>query len=209
MDKRISVVVPLVIFLVFILWPVRKAEAQIKVSTFRELRSAFGGQGEEMIELLNDVAIEGPIVIRGNKKIDGRGHILERSKEKGRVYGGCLFLVQGGNCQWENVTVSGGGRNRNIVGKVFGRLVEVRQGSMMIGEKCFFCDNINDRLAVDGGGAIQIGSKGSCTMKAGEVRNNQNVSRGAGFLVEKGGTLTVKGGSLRNNKVTGAGAVKN
>ena len=209
MDKRIFAVVPLLIFLVFLLWPVRKAEAQIKVSTFRELRSAFGGQGEEMIELLNDVAIEGPIVIRGNKKIDGRGHILERSKEKGRVYGGCLFLVQGGNCQWENVTVTGGGRNRNIVGKVFGRLVEVRQGSMMIGEKCFFCDNINDRLAVDGGGAIQIGSKGSCTMKAGEVRNNQNVSRGAGFLVEKGGCLTVKGGSIRNNKVTGVGAVKN
>ena len=97
----------------------------------------------------------------------------------------------------------------NIVGKVFGRLVEVRQGSMMIGEKCFFCDNINDRMAVDGGGAIQIGSKGSCTMKAGEVRNNQNVSRGAGFLVEKGGCLTVKGGSIRNNKVTGVGAVKN
>ncbi|MCI5730857.1 MAG: hypothetical protein MR304_04865 [Eubacterium sp.] len=209
MDKRISVVVPLVIFLVFILWPVRKVEAQIKVSTFRELRSACGNQGDEEIELLNDVAVEGPIVIQGNKKIDGRGHILERSKDKGKVYGGCLFLVQGGNCQWENVTVSGGGRNRNIVGKVFGRLVEVRQGSMMIGEKCFFCDNINDRLAVDGGGAIQIGSKGSCTMKAGEIRNNQNVSRGAGFLVEKGGALTVKGGSLRNNKVTGAGAVKN
>ena len=209
MDKRSSIVVPLFIFLVVVLCPVRKAEAHTKVSTFRELRSSCREREEEMIELTNDVSIEGPIVIRGNKKIDGNGHVLGRSKEKGKIYGGCLFLVQEGNCRLENVTVSGGGKNKNIVGKVFGRLLEVRQGSLIIGEKCIFCDNINDRLAVDGGGAIQIGSKASCTMEEGEVRNNQNVSRGAGFFVEKGGFLTVKGGSIRNNKVTGAGSVKN
>ena len=208
MVKRISAMMWLVLILTLGLYPVKQAEAHAKVSSFREFRTACGERGEETIELLNDIPIEGPVVIRGRKRIDGHGHTLERSKEKGKVYGGCLFLVRDGECQWENVTVSGGGTNKNVLGKVFGRLVEVRQGSMTIGEKCLFCDNINDRLIVDGGGAIQIGSNGICIMKAGEIRNNQNVSRGAGFFVEKGGYLTVKGGFIRNNKVMGAGAVK-
>lgn len=187
---------------------VRRAEAYTKVSTFRELKKACEKQGEDTIELLNDVSIEGPVVIRGDKKILGNGYRLERSKAKGRIYGGCMFLVQGGDCQWKNVIVSGGGKSKNLSGNVFGRLVEIRRGSMVIGDKCVFCDNVNDRLAVDGGGAVRIGSKGVCTMRAGEIRNNQNVSRGAAFLIERGGCLTMKGGSIRNNKVTGAGAVK-
>ena len=208
MVKRIFVLVPLFLLFSFVLGPSRQTQAYVKVSSFQEFQVVCREQKQETIELLQNILIEEPVIIRGDKKIDGNGFRLERSGKKGSVYGGCLFVVKNGSCLWENVTVSGGGKSKNVIGKVFGRLVEIRQGTMIIGENCVFCDNVNDRLAVDGGGAIQIGSKGNCIMKAGEIRNNEIVSKGAGFLVEKGGCLTVKGGSIRDNQVTGVGAVK-
>lgn len=125
-----------------------------------------------------------PVVIRGEKIIHGRGHNLVRSALHGKVYGGCLFLVQGKKCEWSRVTVSGSAGG-NTKSKIFGRLIEVRQGTLVIGKGCFLRDNVNETLAVNGGGAVEIGSGGVCIMKAGSVYNNRNVSGGAAFYVKR------------------------
>ena len=83
----------------------------------------------------------------------------------GKVYGGCLFLVQGKKCEWSRVTVSGSA-GENTKSKIFGRLIEVRQGTLVIGKGCFLQDNVNETLAANGGGAVEIGSGGVCIMKA-------------------------------------------
>ena len=105
------------------------------------------------------------------------------------------------------MTVSGsvGGDTKS---KIFGRLIEVRQGTLVIGKGCFLRDNVNETLAVNGGGAVEIGSGGICIMKAGSVHNNRNVSGGAAFYVKKGGRLMIQGGVITGNKTIGIGAVE-
>ncbi len=207
-ERKISVLIVLVISLLLShTGTMEKVQAQVRVATYQELKAVLGEEGSRLVEIQEDLVVVGPITIRGDKKINGNGHCIERSKEKGKVYGGSLFLVQGGCCELRNITISGAGKSNYVIGKVFGRLLEVRRGTLVIGENCILRDNINDRLAVDGGGALRIGAKGSCTMRAGEIRNNQTVSRGAGILVDRGATLTILGGLLEANKVVGVGAV--
>lgn len=198
----------ILLFGIVCIYPMKKAMASVRVSSYEELRQVLGQAGSEKVELQKDLSIEGPVVIRGNKVIDGRGHCLERSKKKNQVYGGSLFLMQGESCVLRKVTISGAGKGKYVVGKVFGKLLEVRQGTVTLEDECVLRDNVNDRLAVDGGGALLIGNGGSCIIKSAVIQGNQNVSRGAGICVKSGGCLTVKGGVIRNNKTVGAGAVE-
>lgn len=188
--------------------PMRGASALVKVTTNQELRQVMAQEGVERVELQADLSIDGPVTIRGEKQIDGRGHCLVRSTKKGKIYGGSLFVLQSGRCEWKDVTISGGGKKKAVLGKVFGRLIEVRQGTLVLGKGCVLCDNINDRLAVDGGGALRIASGGNCVLKGGTIKGNQTRSKGAGVDVEKGGCFTMLGGSIQNNKVEGAGDIE-
>lgn len=171
---------------------VRPVLAKRMVSDFSEFKQLCESDTKETIELTSDIIVDEPVVIRGEKIIHGRGHNLVRSALHGKVYGGCLFLVQGKKCEWSCVTVSGSA-GENTKSKIFGRLIEVRQGTLVIGKGCFLQDNVNETLAVNGGGAVEIGSGGVCIMKAGSVRNNKNVSGGAAFYVKKGGRLLIQG----------------
>lgn len=188
--------------------PIKGASALVKVTTNQELRQVLAQEGIRKVELQADLMVDGPMTICGEKQIDGQGHCITRSSKRGQIYGGSLFVVQKGRCEWKNVTISGGGASKAVIGKVFGRLIEVRQGMLVIGEGCVLCDNINDRLAVDGGGALQIGAGGSCVMKAGVIRGNATRSKGAGVAIENGGRFTMTGGSIRNNRVVGAGVAE-
>ncbi len=137
------------------------------VSDFSEFKQLCESDTKETIELTSDIIVDEPVVIRGEKIIHGRGHNLVRSALHGKVYGGCLFfLVQGKKCEWSRVTVSGSA-GENTKSKIFGRLIEVRQGTLVIGKGCFLQDNVNETLAANGGGAVEIGSGGVCIMKAG------------------------------------------
>lgn len=186
---------------------VRPVLAKRMVSDFSEFKQLCESDTKETIELTSDIIVDEPVVIRGEKIIHGRGHNLVRSALHGKVYGGCLFLVQGKKCEWSCVTVSGSA-GENTKSKIFGRLIEVRQGTLVIGKGCFLQDNVNETLAVNGGGAVKIGSGGVCIMKAGSVRNNKNVSGGAAFYVKKGGRLLIQGGVITGNKTIGVGAVE-
>lgn len=188
--------------------PMKRVSALVRVTTNQDLRQVMGREGAERVEIQADVSIDGPVTIRGEKQIDGRGHRLVRSTKKGKIYGGSLFVLQSGRCEWKDVTISGGGKSKAVLGKVFGKLIEVRQGTLVLEKGCVLCDNINDRLAVDGGGALRIGSGGSCLMKAGLIRGNQTRSKGAGVEVAEGGCFTMLGGSVQDNRVIGAGVIE-
>lgn len=198
----------ILLFAFLCLYPRKEINASVSVSAYEELRQVLGRTGSETVELQKDLYMEGPVVIRGNKVIHGQGHCLERSRKKDKVYGGSLFLMQGESCVLRNVTISGAGKSKQVAGKVFGRLLEVRQGTVLLEDRCILRDNINDRLAVDGGGALLIGKGGNCIIKEAVIQGNQNVSRGAGICVEAGGCLTVKGGVIRDNSTVGAGAIE-
>ena len=184
------------------------SQAKVIVKSYQELKEELGYEGSRQIEIGADISLTGPITIRGSKKIDGKGHVLERSKVKGRVYGGTMFLMLGTRCDWENVTVSGAGKANNVVGKVFGRLLEARQGKTILGSRCIWKNNINDRLAVDGGGALWVKKGAQCHIQGGEISHNENVSRGAGVRVEKGAQLVVEKGRLVSNVVRGIDAAE-
>lgn len=186
---------------------VQPVSAKRMVSDFSEFKQLCELDTKETIELASDIIVDEPVVMRGEKTIHGRGHRLIRSALPGKVYGGCLFLVQGKRCEWSRLTVSGSA-GENTKSKIFGRLIEVRQGTLVIGKGCSLRDNVNETLAVNGGGAVEIGSGGICIMKAGSVQNNRNVSGGAAFYVKKGGRLVIQGGVITGNKTIGIGAVE-
>lgn len=202
MRKRIAL-----FFVLSLCVSVRQVSAKRMVSDFSEFKQLCESDTKETIELASDIIVDEPVVIRGEKTIHGRGHRLIRSALPGKVYGGCLFLVQGKRCEWSRLTVSGSA-GENTKSKIFGRLVEVRQGTLVIGKGCSLRDNVNETLAVNGGGAVEIDSGGICIMKAGSVQNNRNVSGGAAFYVKKGGRLVIQGGVITGNKTIGIGAVE-
>lgn len=198
----------LFVFLVGMVSLTYPSQAKEIVKDYGELKAALEDTGTRQIELGADIFVSGSIKIRGTKVIDGRGHTLERSKKRGNVYGGTLFLMLGNHCEWKNVTISGAGKDSQVVGKVFGRLLEARRGKTIVGDGCVWKDNVNNRLAVDGGGALWIKKEAQCQIVGGEVSHNENVSCGAGIRVEKGAQLLVQSGRIANNIVRGAAAVE-
>lgn len=189
------------------LQPISKAMAVKKIYSVQQLRQILGNTGREQVELCEDLVIDEPIIVRGDKEIYGKGHRIVRCKSRKKIYGGSLFLIQGRSCIWKDITVSGGGKCSKLSAKVFGRLMEVRQGTLVIGRNCVLCDNVNDALAVDGGGALLVGSGGICRMEGGAICRNTNVSRGAGVVVETNGKFIMTGGAVKNNTVRGSGVV--
>lgn len=197
----------LILFLAGIAFMSLSSKAKESVKDYGELKAALESEGVKRIELGADVTITAPITIRGIKVIDGKGHTLERSKKKGKVYGGTLFLMVGSQCEWKNVIISGSGKDKQLAGKIFGRLLEVRKGITVVNTGCVWKDNINKHLAVDGGGALWIRKGARCHMIGGEVSNNENVSCGAGIRVDDGGQLVVQGGNIVNNITKGVASV--
>lgn len=208
MKRRIGGLLSLCLLLITSFSPLIVSQAKVVVKSYQELKEELEYGGTRQIELGADISLTGPITIRGIKKINGKGHILERSKAKGKVYGGTLFFMLGTRCEWKNVIVSGAGKAGNVVGKVFGRLLEARQGKTILGSGCIWKNNINNRLAVDGGGALWIKAGAQCHIQGGGILHNENVSRGAGVRVEKGAQLAVEKGRISNNVVRGVDAAE-
>lgn len=185
-----------------------QSRERVIVTTFAELKEALQVDETRKIELANNIMLTDSITIRGSKWIDGRGYQLERMREKNKVYGGTLFLMVGRRCEWSNITIYGGGTEKNVTGKVFGRLLEARRGVSIIGEKSVWKGNVNAYLAVDGGGAIWIRNGAKCVIDGGEILHNQNVSCGAGIRIDQGASCSIKKGKINDNTVKGAGSVK-
>lgn len=175
------------------------------VDTFGELKQCLSANTSETIVLGKSIAIKGSITIRGKKVIDGKGNTLFRSREKGSVYGGTLFLSVADDCEWKNVTISGESDKSAVKGKVFGRLLEVKGGKVVL-SRCHLKNNRNTSLAVDGGGALLV-TAGRCHMKAGSIEGNRNVSCGGAVRIEKSGTFYMSGGVMTNNRVDGVAGV--
>lgn len=184
------------------------SRAKVIVKNYGELKEALECDQKKQIELGADITIFNSITIRGDKVIDGKNHKLQRGKRKGNVYRGTLFLMLGIQCEWKNVTISGSGNSPDVDGEVFGRLLEARQGKTIFSSGCVWKKNINNRLAVDGGGALWIKRGAQCIMAGGEISYNENVSCGAGVRIEKGGRVLVRGGKICDNRVRGVAKVK-
>lgn len=177
----------------------------VSVNNEQELQQCFRSPKSLTVILEKDIPITKQVLIYGEKKVEGNGHWLFRGKK--RVYGGTLFSVRGGRCEWRNVTISGESDAKSVKGKVFGRLLEVRTGQIILGDGCQLVNNRNNRLAVDGGGALSVCKTAFCYMKAGKILDNANVSCGAAVLVEKGGKFVMSGGVIEGNRVVGIGTV--
>ena len=179
------------------------ASAKQSVYDYEGLKDVLESDTAKKVEIAADIPITAPIIIRGSKCIEGKGHLLERGRKDGKVYAGTLFLMMGTRCEWKNVVISGAGEKRYVGSRVFGRLIELRKGVTAFCSGNIWKNNINRHLAVDGGGAVWIRKGASCYMMGGKAICNENVSCGAGFRVDRGGQLIVEKGEIINNTVRG------
>lgn len=202
--KYARIIFGIVFFIVIFAYKPVQAKT-ISVNTERELQQCLLSSKSLTIVLEKDIPITKQLLIYGEKKVEGKGHCLFRGKKK--VYGGTLFSARGIRCEWRNVTISGESDAKSVKGKVFGRLLDVRTGEVILDVGCQLVCNRNTSLAVDGGGALVVHKTASCYMKAGKILDNANVSCGAAVLVEKGGKFVMSGGLIEGNRVSGIGTV--
>lgn len=193
-----------------ILWccePVQ-ADTRLKVSDFKRLKQELERPGRSHIELAGNIRITAPVYVKGENIIEGKGHSLKRELSKNRTYGGSLFIINGGTLNVKETIISGGGRSRKQTGRVFGPLIEVRNGKFVLGKRGVLRDNINDRSATSGGGAVLVQRNGKFYMYGGEISGNKNVMGGAGVRIESQGKFIMTGGKISGNQSQGLGAVE-
>ncbi|MCH5252270.1 MAG: hypothetical protein J1F22_04790 [Lachnospiraceae bacterium] len=177
-------------------------------SDFQILKQALEKPGTGVIGLKRSIRMTGPIYVKGEKVLVGNGHLLERESGKGRVYGGSLFIVQNASLTIQDAVVSGGGAKKTLRGSVFGRLIDVGQGKLVLEKKSVLRDNRNTERATDGGGAVKVLKNGSFEMRGGQISGNKNVTGGAGICIEAGGKAVITGGTVSQNQVQGMGKVE-
>lgn len=171
------------------------------------LKKALEEPGEAQIILRGNIRMRGTIVVRGKKTLIGNGHRLTRGTVSGKQFGGTLFCVAGGEFSLRETLVSGMG-NGSRSESVYGRLVEVKRGRLVLGKKGVLKNNRNSSMGEEGGGAVIVRSGAEFLMEAGEISGNQTVTEGAAVYVEKGAKFCMKGGRLQENKSRGIGAVE-
>lgn len=186
----------------------RTVKGKTVISGYDELKKELEAPGRGKIELSGNIRITGPIYVKGEKTLDGKGHTVLRETSKKNMYKGSLFVVDGSTLTVKGVVVSGGGANKNLKGGVSGALIEVRNGKLTLGKRGVLRNNINDKLATNGGGGVLVRENGKFYMSGGEISGNRSVMGGAGVRVESRGLFCMTGGKIVGNQSRGIGAVE-
>ena len=175
-----------------------------KVSNLQELESALSSQREINIVLNNNITVSRVLWVRGRKTINGNGKYQLIRRTGSSSYKGTLLYVTRGTLELRQVTVNGGGRNKDMTDAVNGKLVEVGAGTVILGSGAKLRSNYNMTSLTDGGGGITVHVGGKTVMKSGsEICDNLTVTGGSGVRVEAGGGFVMEGGTIRNNAVVG------
>lgn len=182
-------------------------KAKTVISGFDKLKKELERPGKKQIQISGKVRISAPVYVKGEKVLTGKGHLIRSTSQK-NGYRGSLIIVDGSSLTVKGVTISGGGKSKNLKGGVTGRLVEVKNGKFTLGEKSVLKNNINDRLAVSGGGGVLVQEDGCFVMNGGEISGNKSVMGGAGVRIEKRGLFCMTGGKIAGNQSLGAGEVE-
>ncbi len=177
-----------------------------EVSSFEALKRELEKSGAATIELKENIRISDCIRVKGVKKIQGNGFSLIRDTRKQSLYGGSLIIVKNAQLQIKDLVVSGEGTQDSVKGMIYGRLIEVSQGTVVMEGQSVLKENINTTQVSDGGGAVLIKQGGAFEMNGGEIRENANVTCGAGVRIEKGGIFVITAGKIENNCAQGVGA---
>jgi predicted outer membrane repeat protein len=185
----------------------KSSYAFTKKDGFTSLKKILEQPGEADIVLNGDIRISGTVHVRGKKKIDGNGYRISRGTVSGKLFGGTLFSVETGEFVLRDTVVSGDTGNVANT-RVYGRLVEVKKGSFVLGRKGNLINNSNITFAEEGGGAVVVRSQGKFIMNFGKISGNQTVTEGAAVFIEKGGLFRMKGGIIQKNKSRGIGAIE-
>lgn len=183
-------------------------QAAVRVETFAELCREMRAPGKSVVELQRDIYVTNGITMQGEKILRGRGYVLKRGTVQGKVYGGTLIKANGTFLTMQNVILDGGGEGGELSGKIYGRLLEVQQGQVIIKKGCVLERNSNNGQNADGGGAIVVKNGSRLRIMGGEIRGNHTSAGGAGIRVEKGAQLVMTGGSIVANRVKGVGPVE-
>ncbi len=179
-----------------------------KAGNFEELKVALESEENEEICLEKDIVIDQEIQVRGKKKIDGNGHMIKRMAGEKISYGGTLFFVKDAELLIQNTKMYGGGTSDVIQKNIYGRLIEIQSGEVVLYSGTVLCANQNVSQNNDGGGAVLVKKNGVLIMEGGTIKGNQNVTKGAGVCVEKGGKFVMNSGEILENKTVGIGPVQ-
>lgn len=188
--------------------PTETVQAAVMVSSYKELKKELEAPGRAEIDLKSSFVIEDTLYVKGDKSLNGNGYTLSRLHRVGEVFGGTLLVVQGGQLSVRDTILSGGGKDAEIQKKVYGRLIDVQGGEVILESGSVLRKNVNQRYNNDGGGAVLVQNGGKLTMNGGEISENQNVYGGAGVHIGQGGNFVMKGGTISGNQSFGIGAVE-
>lgn len=188
--------------------PTETIQAAVMVSSYKELKKELEAPGKAEIDLKSSLVIEDTLYVKGDKSLNGNGYTLSRLHRGGEVFGGTLLVVQEGQLSVHDTILSGGGKDAKVQKKVYGRLMDVQGGEVILESGSVLRENVNQRYNNDGGGAVLVQSGGRLTMNGGEISENQNVFGGAGVHIRQGGNFVMKGGTISGNQSFGIGAVE-
>lgn len=207
--KKKRVYILRVLMIVWILFGVESisyksdCRALSKTDGYKALKKVMEEPGDAQISLNGNIVMRGTIHVRGRKWLRGNGYRIQRGTVSGKVFGGTLFSVEDGEFNMQNTIVTGGGESV----KVYGRLVEVKKGTFILGKKSVLKDNCNNKRGEEGGGAVIVRRQGEFIMKGGGIYGNETVTEGAAVYIE-GGSFQMKGGVIQRNKSRGIGAIE-
>lgn len=185
-----------------------RVHATAGITGFSELKTAMESPGKDVIRLSKDIQMSAPVYVKGEKTLEGDGHTLRRDCSGKRVYGGSLLVVRDAKLTIQETNISGGGDDLKQKNQIIGRLIDVKQGKVVLGKKTVLSNNENGSGNSDGGGAVLVQKEGTLLMNEGIISQNQNVVGGAGVRVESGGCFIMNGGRISGNCTTGIGAVE-
>lgn len=182
--------------------------AAVTVSDYAGLKRELESSGQATVRLATSFSIQDTIYVRGEKHLEGGGHTLSRYGKASEIFGGTLLVVYGGSLTIRDVTISGGGAGKDIQKSIYGRLLDLGEGQVVLGTGTVLTRNVNQSQNNDGGGAVLVAQGGTLTMNGGTISGNQNVYGGAGVHIEDGGSFIMKGGIISDNRSDGIGAVE-
>ncbi|MBO6108913.1 MAG: hypothetical protein J6P16_05875 [Eubacterium sp.] len=173
----------------------------VRISDIKELKDALASDENLMIRLDKTIHVRKTLDVRGKKTLTGSGSI-KRAVTDNSAFGGSLLRVSSGTLTLKNISINGSSDAASLDKRLYGWLVQVDGGSLVIGEGTVLCNNKNTTRLSDGGGAVCIRG-GSCTLDGGVISGNTCVSGGGGVRIETGGAFYMRSGQIKDNKTVG------
>lgn len=184
------------------------SQVKAEINDFHELKRKMELPGEASIYLNHNIAVSEAIYVKGKKRLMGNGYVIQRGEKNGDVYKGTILVVKNAELELENITLSGTNEAGSEIMDCWGRLVDVKQGKVVLGTKSILIKNQNKNGNSNGGGAVLVENDGTLLVKDAWIKYNRNVVGGAGIRVEQGGNVNITGGVIANNDVKGIGDVE-